>query len=186
MRIAKLLRKDQETVLRFLDVFGGGSIALGMNNKNARPGFFIFATTFMHEYIEGSFFKKEELLMKALEECGFPPNDGPVGAMRNEQERSREAAEHLIKAAKAWQAGEKGARAEVGWAASEYSSTLRQHLDRLKNLIYPLLEQNISPEGEIKVAEGINNVVFESSMKNEPDKYTKLIETLDDELSDWK
>jgi hemerythrin-like domain-containing protein len=105
--------------------------------------------------------------------------------MRSEQERSREAAEHLVKAAKAWQAGEKGARAEVGWAASEYTSTLRQHLDRLKNLIYPLLEQNISPEDEIKVAEGINNIVFESSMKNEPDKYTKLIETLDDELSDW-
>lgn len=186
MRIAKILRKDQEIVLRFLDVFGGGSIALGMNNKNARPGFFIFATTFMHEYIEGSFFKKEELLMKALVDCGFSPDDGPVGAMKNEQAKSREAAELLLKAARAWQEGAKGARAEVGWAASEYTSTLRQHLDRLKNLIFPLLEQNISPEDELKVAEGINNIVFESSMKNEPDKYTKLIETLDDELSDWK
>ncbi len=186
MRISKILRKDQETVLRFLDVFGGGSIALGMNNRNARPGFFIFAVTFMQEYIEGSFFKKEQLLLKALQDCGFPPDDGPVGAMKNEQEKCREAAGLLLKAARAWQAEEKGARAEVGWAASEYTSTLRQHLDRLKNLIYPLLEQNISPEDEIKVAEGINNIVFESSMKNEPDKYTKLIETLDDELSDWK
>lgn len=186
MRISKNLRKDQETILRFLDVFGGGSIALGASNKNARPGFFIFAGTFIHEYIEEGFFKKEELLMKALEECGFPAHDGPVGTMRDEQKRSREASELLQKAAKAWQAGDERARVDVGWAASEYSSTLRQHLDRLKNLIFPLLEQNIAAADEQRIAEGLNNIVFESSMKDEPEKYTKLIETLDEELSDWK
>jgi hemerythrin-like domain-containing protein len=74
----------------------------------------------------------------------------------------------------------------VGWAASEYTSTLRQHLDRLKNLIFPLLEQTISEEDEHRIAEGIANVVLEGTTKNEAEKYVKIIETLEEELSDWK
>jgi hemerythrin-like domain-containing protein len=186
MRIIKNLRKDQETILRFLDVFGGGSAALGASNKHAQPGFFIFANAFIQEYIEESFFQKENLLLKALENCGFPPDEGPTGGMRSEQAKSTKAAEILLKAAKDWQAGDEEARVDVGWAASEYSSTLRHHLDRLKNLVFPLLEQNISPEEEQKVAEGINNVVFESSTKGEADRFTKLIEALEEELGEWK
>jgi len=56
----------------------------------------------------------------------------------------------------------------------------------LKNLIFPLLEQNISPEDEHKISEGLTKIVFENSTKGEADKYTKLIESLEDELSDWK
>ena len=186
MRIIKNLRKDQETILRFLDVFGGGSAALGASSKHAQPGFFIFANTFIHEYIEEGFFRKEELLMKTLENCGFPPDEGAIGAMRNEQKKSRDAAKHLLKAATDWQAGDESGRVEVGWAASEYTSTLRQNLNRLKNLVFPLLEQNISPEEEQNIAERLNNIVFDGPMKHEPDKYNKLIETLEEELSDWK
>ena len=171
--------------MRFVDAFGGGAAILG-TSKHARPGFFLFAHTFIHDYIEESFFKKEEFLLRALEEEGFPADDGPIGSMRAEQKKSREAAEVLFNASKAWQAGEEEARVDVGWAASEYSSTLRHHMDRLKNLIFPLLEQNISPEGEHKIAEGINNIVFEGSMKSGPEKYEELIETLEEELNEWK
>lgn len=172
--------------MRFLDVFGGGAAVLG-TSKHARPGFFLFAHTFIHEYIEESFFKKEHLLLAALEDEGFPGDAGPVGMMRAEQEKSREAAGMLVNAAKAWQTGEQDARADVGWAASEYSSTLRQHMDRLKNLIFPLLEQNLTPEDEHRIAEGFNNILFEGTMKNDqPEKYLKIVETLEEELSDWK
>ena len=186
MQITKNIRKDQETILRFLDVFGKGSAALGASNKHARPDFFILASTFIQEYIEGIFFQKEELLMQALESCGFLPNEGAIGATRNEQRKSREAAEFLFKAATEWHAGDKGARIEVGWVASEYSSTLRQNLNRLKNLVFPLLEQNIPPEEEINIVEGLNKIGLEGSMKNAPEKYDKLIETLEEELSDWR
>jgi len=172
--------------MRFLDAFGSGAAILSQS-KRARPGFFLFAHTFIHEYMEAYFFKKEELLLQALEDEGFPGNEGPIGAMHSEQKKSREAAELLLNAAKAWQAGEEEARVEVGWAASEYSSTLRQHMDRLKNLIFPLLEQNLTPEGEHKIAEGFNNILFAGTMKNDqPEKFIKLIQTLEEELSDWK
>lgn len=186
MRIAKLLRKDQETILRFLSAFGGGSVALGAHNRYATPGFFIYAHTFIHEYIEGNFFKKEDLLLKVLGESGVPTDEGPVGTMKKEQVKSKEAADLLLKAARAWQAGDENARVEVGWAASEYTSILRQHLERLRNLIFPLLEQNLSPEDERKIAEGLNSLVFSDSLQGEPDKYIHLIEALEEELSDWK
>jgi len=185
MQVTKNLRPDQDLILRFLDAFGGGAAILS-SNKRARPGFFLFAHTFIHEYIEGSFFKKVELLLRALEDEGFPGDDGPVGSMHAEQKKSREAADLLINAAKAWQAGDDEARVEVGWAASEYSSTLRQHMARLKNLIFPLLEQNITPEGEHKIAEGFNNILFDGTMKSDSEKYVKLVETLEEELSEWK
>ncbi len=186
MRVTKNLQPDQELIMRFLDVFGGGAAILA-GSKRARPGFFLFAHTFIHEYIGESFFKKEELLLKALEEEGFPGDDGPVGSMRTEQRKSHETAGLMFNAAKAWQAGEEEARVEVGWGASEYSSMLRKHMDRLKNLIFPLLEQNLTPDGEHKIAEGFNNILFEGTMKdNQPEKYLQLVQTLEEELSDWK
>jgi hemerythrin-like domain-containing protein len=185
MRITKYLRTDQETIIHFLDMLGIASSMLS-SNKRAGAGFFIFAYTFMHEFIEESFFKKEELLFRALEDGGFPTEDGPVAAMRTEQAKSHESAEHMGNAARGWQGGDGEARGEVGWAASGYSMTLRQHLDRLNNRIYPLLEQNMSDEDEHKIAEGLNKIAFEVSMKGEEDKYIKLIKSLEEELSDWK
>lgn len=185
MRIARKLNADQETISRFIAVLGSAMLELS-SNKLARPGFFIVAHRFIAEYIEGGFFKKEELIIKALEDVGFPPDDGPIYFMRSEQKKSRDAAAHMIQAAKQWQAGDDNARIDVGWSASEYTSTFRQHFDRLKNLIFPLLEQNLSIEDEHKIAEGFNTVVFEADMKNDPDKYDKLVETLEEELADWR
>jgi hemerythrin-like domain-containing protein len=185
MRITKTLRADQDAIKRFLAALGGASVELG-HSKRARPSFFIFAHGFIHDYIEEGFFKKEDLLFRALEDGGFPPDAGPIKLMRTDQKKSREAAELMINASRQWQAGDENVRTEVGWAASEYTSTLRQHLDRLKNLIFPLLEQTISEEDEYRIAEGITNVVFEGTMKNEAEKHIKIIETLEEELSDWK
>ena len=185
MRITKYLRTDQETIIRFLDRLGVAASMLS-GNKRARPGFFIFAHTFMHEYIEESFFKKEEFLFKALIDSGFPAEDGPIVAMRAEQTKSRESAEHMGNAAKGWQGGDEEARGEVGWAAGEYTLTLRQHLERLNNRIFPLLEQNMSEEDEHKIAEGLNQIAFEVSLKDETDKYSKLVDSLQEELSDWR
>lgn len=185
MRITRSLRPDQELITRFLDVFGRASVILG-SGKGARPGFFIFAHTFIHEYVEDVFFRKEELLVRALRDAGFPSDDGPVEAIHTAQKKSRETAELLLNAAKAWQSGDEDARVGVSWASSEYSSVIRQHMDRLKNLIFPLLEQNLTPEDEHRIAEGFNNMAFEGMMNSDSDKFVKLIETLEEECSDWR
>jgi hemerythrin-like domain-containing protein len=185
MRISKNLRPDQENIVRFINVLGSGSVILS-TNKNARPSFFISAHSFIRDYIEDGFFKKEELLIKTLEERGFPTEGGPIGAILNDQKKSHEAAEMLINVAKQWQAGDEVARSEVGWATSEYTSAIRQHLERLKSLIFPLLEQTISIDDEHKLSEEINKIVFEGGLKDGTEKYIKLIAALEDELSDWR
>ena len=185
MRISKNLRPDQENILRFINVLGGGSIILS-TNKNARPDFFISAYSFIRDYIEEGFFKKEELLIRTLEECGFPNEGGPVGAILNDHKKSHEAAELMINAAKQWQAGDEIARSEVGWATSQFTSAIREHLERIKNLIFPLLEQTISIDDEHKLSEEISKIVFEGGLKDGTEKYIKLIAALEDELSDWR
>jgi len=185
MLITKNYRTDQDLIARFLDVLGGGLTILS-GNKNARPGFFIVAHTFIQEFVEEGFFKKEELLIKALEDNGFPSDDGPVAAMRTEQAKSLDAAGQMWNAAKAWLDGDEEARGEVGWGASDVTSILRQHLEGLKSRVFPLLEQNISPDDEHKISEGLNKIAFENSAKGDADKYVKLIESLEDELIDWK
>jgi hemerythrin-like domain-containing protein len=184
MRLTKNLRDDQENIRRFLAALGGAAVELG-HTKKARPSFFIFAHSFISEYME-VFFKKEELLIQALADGGFPLEEGPIHLMRTDQKKCHAAADLMINSAKVWQGGDNKARTEVGWAASEYASVFREHLDRLKNLIFPLLEQTISEEDEYRILEGLTNIVFEGTMKNDTDKYIKIIESLEDELSDWK
>jgi hemerythrin-like domain-containing protein len=185
MRISKNLRPDQDNILRFINVLGGGSVILS-TTKYARPNFFISAHSFIRDYIEDGFFKKEEVLIKVLEEGGFPTESGPIEAIHSDQKKSHEAAELLVNAAKQWQAGDEVARSEVGWATSQYTSAIRQHLERLKSLIFPLIEQTISIDDEHKLSEEVNQIVFEGGLKDGTEKYIKLIVALEDELSDWR
>jgi hemerythrin-like domain-containing protein len=92
----------------------------------------------------------------------------------------------MFNATEHWRAGDEQARIDVGWAASEYTSTIRQHLVRLKTLIFPLLEQNIPIEEEHTLAEKVDKLVFNGDLQNNEEKYDKLIVTLEEELSDWR
>jgi len=185
MRISKNFRSDQETISRFVTALGSGSIILS-TTKYARPSFFLSASSFIRDYIEGGLFKKEELLIKTLEDNGFPADRGPVGAMRGDQRKALEAAKLLENAAKQWQAGDEVARSEVGWATGQFTSAIREHLERLKNLVFPLLEQTISIDDEHKLSEEINNIIFEGGLKEGIEKYIRMIEALEEDLSDWR
>lgn len=181
MRLSRALKTDQEIITRFITALGSGSVALS-NSKLPRPGFFITAHVFIKEYIEERFYKKEEFLIKILEDGGFPPDSGPIGAIRTDQKKSIAAAESMLNAAKQWEAGDTIARSETGWGTSEFTSTMRQHLERLKSLVLPLIEQTISVDEEHNISEQINSIVFEGG----PEKHIKLIEQLEETLNDWK
>lgn len=185
MRLSKALKTDQEIINRFITALGSGSVALS-TSKLPRPDFFIIAYTFVKEFIEEGFFKKEEILIRILDEGGFPPESGPIGAIRTDQKKTGDAAQSMLNAAKQWEAGDNIARSETGWATGEVTATLRQHLERLRSLIQPLIEQTISVDDEHNVSEEINNIVFEGELKNGTEKYIKIIEQMEEKLSDWK
>ena len=62
---------------------------------------------------------------------------------------------------------------------------MRHHFERLRNLIHPLLEQTVTPEGEQKIAADLNRVAFADREVEAPDKYSKLVGMLEEEVNNW-
>jgi hemerythrin-like domain-containing protein len=144
------------------------------------------AGQFIREFVEPIYFRKEELLLQALEDCGFPPDEGPVGNMRTGQKKAAGISNMLIEAARHWSEGDELGRGDVVWATSEYTGQMRQHLELLRNRIYPLLEQSISPEDEQALSVRVNHLDFGSPMTVIRDKYLKIVESMEEEVSDWR
>lgn len=185
MRITKSLKTDHEIITRFVSVLGRGMLELN-GNKFANPDFFVLAHNFISEYIEGRFFQKEALIVNILQDIGFSPTGNPISSMRDEQEKSHEVAMQFFEAARLWQTGDETARNEVSWAVSEYISTIQQHLQQIKTVVIPLLEQNLTVEEDHTIADGFDAIVFEAETANDADRYEKMIKKLEDDLSDWQ
>ena len=185
MRATKILSDDQEFVGRFLAVLGKG-LVVASRSKTARPGFFVFAANFMQGYLEPEYLAKEDVLLKALEDCGFPGDSGPVGMMRQEHAHSQELSKAIAEAAKAWQGGDESGRAEAIYATSEYSGVMRQHFERLRNLINPLLDQWVTSEGELRIAEQLTKIEFTDRDEQSPMSFKNIVKMLEDEVRDWE
>lgn len=140
----------------------------------------------MREYLEPAYLRKEDVLLKALEDGGLPPDSGPVAAMRAEYAKSRETSLILSEAAAAWKAGDERGRAESVWATSEYTGLMRRHFERLKTLINPLLEQTVTEEGEQKIAAELNRIQFAGREDQSPEKYVRIVQMMEEEVSDWE
>jgi hemerythrin-like domain-containing protein len=185
MRATKVLSEDWDFISRFMLVLGRG-LVIASHSKTARPGFFIFAANFIHDYMETYYLPREAVLLQALEDCGFSHDSGPAANMRADHKKSREISQTLSQAARAWQAGDDHGRAESVWATSEYTDLMRHHFERMRNLINPLLEQSVGPEGERKIAEELNRIAFADPDAEPADKYLKIVKMLEDELGEWE
>jgi len=185
MRIRKALRADQDFTSRFLAVLGNALIIIA-ESKFGQPGFFILASHFIHEYMEPAYFRKVEVLLDSLEGYGFPSDQGPVGNMRKEHKKGREISQMLTEAAQHWKSGDEVSRADVIWAGSEYTSLMRRHSSLLNNLIFPLLEQSFSIEEEQQIAARVNLIGSAGAALTGSEKYIRMVETLEEEVSDWR
>lgn len=185
MKATKILRNDQELIDRFLAVFGLGAINAAQN-KPVRPGFFIYGCGFIKEFIEGNYFKKEQVLLKAMEENGLAADSGPLQHMLEEIANSTEMSGELLAAARQWQSGDMDGRNSIIWAASSYTSMMRQHIDRSRSIIFPLAEQLIPPDDQYKIAEAYNHIVFDEGEIRPVEHYEKIVAALKDEADDWK
>src|SRR5689334_24711641 len=105
MRVPRNLQTDQDLIARFLGALGGASLEV-RTNKRAKAKFFITAHTFIKDFINEGFFRKEEVIINILVDGGFSTNQGPVQGMRSDQEKSHEAAQTMLNAANAWLNGD--------------------------------------------------------------------------------
>jgi hemerythrin-like domain-containing protein len=185
MKATKMLRNEQEMIDRFLAAFVLGATNAAQN-RPVKPGFFIYGSNFIKGYIEGSYFKKEETLLKCMEESGVPADHGPLALMFNEIKQSHELSEDILSGAKQWQSGDMDGRNNVIWATSTFTSMMRQHLDRSRSIIFQLAEQVISPDDEHRIAEEFNHIVFEDDEIQPVEHYEKIIKALEDDADEWK
>lgn len=185
MKAIKILRAEQELIDRFLAVFGLGAVKAAQN-KPVQPGFFIYGCSFIKEFIESSYFKKEQVLFKVMEESGLAADSGPLQHMLDEITASQEISSDLLAAARQWQGGDLDGRNGIIWATSSYTTMLRQHIDRSRSIIFPLAEQVIPPDEQYKIAEAYNHIVFEEGEIHPFEHYEKIVTSLKDETDDWK
>ncbi len=185
MKAIKILRNEQELIDRFLAVFGLGAVKAAQN-KPIQPGFFIYGCSFIKEFIEGSYFKKEQVLFNTMEESGLGADSGPLQRMLEEITASQEISSELFAAARQWQAGDLDGRNGIIWATSSYTTMLRQHIDRSRSIIFPLAEQLIPPDEQYKIAEAYNHIVFEEGEIHPSEHYEKIVTALKDETDEWK
>lgn len=185
MKATKLLRNDQELIERFLAVFGQGAVSAAQN-KPVQPGFFIYGCSFIKEFIEGYYFKKERVLLETMEANGLSADSGPLQHMLEEIEQSQTMSEDILAAARYWQAGNIEGRNDIVWMTSGYTSMLRQHIERSRSILFPLAEQIIPPEEQYKIAEAYNRIAFEEGQQHPPEHYEKIVAALKEESEDWK
>ncbi len=185
MKATKILHSELETIERFLAIFGQGMVST-TQNKPVGPGFFIYSANFIHDFIEDTYFKKEEILLRFLEENGMDSDGGPIGTTLSEQTKSRDFSRIMSEASTAWRAGDETGRADTLWAASSFTGLMRQHINRTRSLLFPLAEQLIPEEEHYKIAEAFNRLAFENPEPEDVDKNNRLILMLEEEAREWK
>lgn len=185
MKATRILRNDQELIDRFLAVFGLGAVKAAQN-KPVQPGFFIYGCSFIKEFIEGNYFKKEQALFKAMEESGLATDSGPLQHMLEEIAASQEISSELLAAARQWQGGDVDGRNGIIWTTSSYTTMMRQHIDRSRSIIFPLAEQVLPLDEQYKIAEAYNHIVFEEGQSQPMEHYEKIVASLKDETDEWK
>ncbi len=185
MQATKILQGEQVLIEKFLAAFALGTTAAAQS-RPVKPGFFIYAVNFINGFIEGSYFKKEEALLKSLEENGLTAEHGPLAAMFNEIKQSHDLSRDMLSAARQWQEGDADGRTDLVWTASTYTSLLRRHIDRARSMIFPLAEQLISMDDQYKIAEAFNHIVFEGTEVKPVEQYEKIVVELQNDADEWK
>ena len=138
------MMREHELILRVLDALDGFVDAPG-DAAGDRPELGRFLR-FIREYADERHHGKEEhVLFAAMARNGFPPEQGPVGMMVFEHQEMRKMVSELRALAEQgapWSASD---RERVSDSARAYSSTLREHIMKENEMLYPMAEGHLPP-----------------------------------------
>ncbi len=130
MRATNLLREEHEIILRALRLLEAVA-ARGQQPPKALLDFF---SDFADAHHHG---KEEGILFPAMEEAGFPHEDGPVGVMLHEHEAGRE----LIAALRD--------PARFADAARSYVALLSAHIDKENGMLFPMADGAVQDQRSV-------------------------------------
>ena len=102
--------------------------------------------TFIREYAdERHHGKEEQVLFAAMARNGFPPEQGPVGMMLLEHQEMRGFVSELRALARQEAAWSDEDRERVRDFAGRYISTLREHIMKENEMLYPMASEHLPP-----------------------------------------
>lgn len=138
------MMKEHEQILAVLDALD--AFASSERDAGADPAELRRFVTFIREYADDRHHAKEEnVLFEAMIRQGFPRDQGPVAVMLHEHREMREtvaALRGLAEQEGPWNGEERKRLAE---AALSYTGTLRHHIMKENEILYPMAVHRLPP-----------------------------------------
>jgi hemerythrin-like domain-containing protein len=146
MQAIEVLSEEHRHILRVLDATEL-AVARARAEQRADAQWFARLSRFIEVFADGAHHAKEEdVLFKALEDCGLPTEGGPLHCMLVEHTMGRGLRQQLEGAAAALERGDGGALFDVLDTSSRYAELLRSHIRKEDMVLYPMAVQLLPPE----------------------------------------
>jgi len=131
--------------------------------------------SFLSEFADGHHHAKEEqILFPALEEAGFPRDDGPVAVMLHEHDLGRSLIARMRELSPL---ESEAARKGFLDAAGQYAELLSQHIQKENNVLFRMAERAIDGPERQRVEEAFD--AYESSAEAVRGKHQRQLEALE-------
>ena len=131
--------------------------------------------SFLSEFADGHHHAKEEkILFPAMEEAGFPSDDGPVAVMLHEHDMGRSLIGRLRELS---QLDSDAARAGFRDAATQYAELLRQHIHKENEVLFRLADRAIEGPERRRVEEEFD--AYESGAQKVRSKHQQELEKVE-------
>jgi hemerythrin-like domain-containing protein len=147
------LMNEHRTIERVLDALVAFVDDVGRKATTEKEQLRQFVT-FLREFADvGHHGKEEKILFRAMVECGFPQEDGPIGAMLADHDQGRSLVSILSDRAEQSAPWGDSERQQISEVARSFADMLRSHIEKEDEILYPMAEQHLTPEAYERVGE---------------------------------
>ncbi len=138
--------------------------------------FFFTAADFIKNFADGCHHKKEEgILFVALEANGMPQDMGPVGMMLADHEEGRRLTRAMREGAERVQGGDATGLSQIAKNALDYTTLLREHIQKEDNVLFPMADDIIPVEQHQQLMAAFNRIEYEDEIH---EKYLRIADEL--------
>lgn len=178
MKSADELRNEHRGIEVMLDILDGAAEKL-RGGAPADFGHLDGMTEFLSVFADKCHHGKEEdFLFPALEAAGIPNEGGPIGVMLSEHRKGREFIAGMKRGIEAMKAGDRGGVSLFAENAAEYTSLLRQHIQKEDNVLFVMAEQRLDAAKDKELFRGFERVEEERIGKGKHEEFHALLDRL--------
>lgn len=173
--VTAVLTEEHRLILRMIELLERNTARLERGEFQDWR-FFLDAVDFIRNYADRFHHAKEEdILFRELVRNGMPPENSPVAAMLLAHDQGRAFVRGMEEAARAAQAGARGAAARIVENARGYAALLRDHIDKEDHILYPLAERVLPEEWHADIRAGYA-AAEAAAPADLQDRYRRLVE----------